>query len=78
LNLLILPKILFMKIRVSNMAKYFKKLSAKKEITSASVSFQGMQQMDRTVRSKNLTTDFLEEFKQAIRSGDHTLWRMWR
>jgi predicted DNA-binding ribbon-helix-helix protein len=66
-----------MKTRVSNLVKYFKKLSAKKEITSASVSFQSAQIVG-VVTPKSLATDFLDEFKEAIRSGDDTLWRMWR
>jgi hypothetical protein len=66
-----------MKTRVSNLVKYFKKLSAKKEISSASVSFQGAQ-IASVVTPKSLATDFLDEFKEAIRSGDDTLWRMWR
>lgn len=66
-----------MKARVSNLVKYFKKLSTKKEVSSASVSFQGVQTAS-IVRQKNLAKDFLDEFKDAIRSGDDTLWRMWR
>jgi len=66
-----------MKTRVSNLVKYFKKLSAKKEISSASVSFQAAQ-IASLVTPKSLATDFLDEFKEAIRSGDDTLWRMWR
>lgn len=66
-----------MKARVSNLVKYFKKLSIKKEVSSASVSFQGVQTAS-IVGQKNLAKDFLDEFKDAIRSGDDTLWRMWR
>lgn len=70
-------KFYFMKARVSNLIRYFKKLSAKKEVSSASVSFEGSQTAS-VVRPKNRATDFFEEFKEAIRSGDDPLWRMWR
>ncbi|MBE9597799.1 hypothetical protein [Pedobacter sp. MC2016-24] len=66
-----------MKTRVSNLIKYLKRISAKKEMISASVSFEGAQIVN-IVKPKNLAEDFLEEFKEAIRSGDDTLWRMWR
>lgn len=66
-----------MKTQLPNLKIYTEKLNARNTIILSTVGFQGPQTVD-LANPKGLVTDFLEEFKEAINSGDESLWRMWR
>ncbi|MET4141784.1 hypothetical protein [Pedobacter sp. UYP1] len=66
-----------MKTQHPNLKIYAEKLNTRNTIILSTVGFQGSQTVD-LANSKRLATDFLEEFKEAINSGDESLWRMWR
>lgn len=66
-----------MKTQLPNLKIYTEKLNTSNTIILSTIGFQGSQTVD-LANSKSLTMDFLEEFKEAINSGDESLWRMWR
>ena len=70
-------KLIFMKTQLPNLKIYAEKLNTRNTIVLSTVGFQGSQTVN-LANSKSLATDFLEEFKEAISSGDESLWRMWR
>lgn len=66
-----------MKNDVSNLIKHIKRLTGKKKIIPSSVGFEAVQS-NFTVRDKTFTTDFFQELKDAVSSGNDTIWRLWR
>lgn len=66
-----------MKTQLPNPEIYNEKLNTRNTIMLSTVGFKGSPTVD-LANSKSLATDFLEEFIEAISSGDESLWRMWR
>lgn len=70
-------KIFFMKIQIQNPSEYVKIQNTKNTLILSTVGFQNISAVAKP-KLKSAATDFFEEFKEAIRSGDESLWRMWR
>lgn len=66
-----------MKNELSNLIRQLKKLTRKKKIIPSSVRFETAQS-NYTVGDQRFTTDFFQELKEAVSSGNDTIWRLWR
>ena len=66
-----------MKTETLNRIKSQQKESGKHEITHSSVGFKNASRLTGT-GSAEAAPDLLKELKEAISSGDDSMWRMWR
>ena len=57
--------------------KHLKNLNLKQEIIHSSVSFQSKPSINSD-KPKEERSDLLFDLEEEIRSGDDTIWRMWR
>ena len=65
-----------MKNEVSNI-NHIRKIKQMRQVTHSSVDFQGIEK-DVGPQPKSSGKDFMQELKDAISSGDDSIWRMWR
>jgi hypothetical protein len=66
-----------MKTIALNHTKDTKNKTPKQAVTHSSVDFQDMKR-GLIGKAKERRTDFFQELKELIRSGDDSVWRMWR
>jgi hypothetical protein len=66
-----------MKTMALNQIKDTKNKNPKQAVTHSSVDFQDMKR-GLIDKAKSSGTDFFQELKELIRSGDDSVWRMWR
>ncbi|WP_316812146.1 hypothetical protein [Pedobacter heparinus] len=66
-----------MKNEVSNLINHIRKIKQMRQVTHSSVGFQGVEK-GTSAQPKSSAKDFMQELKDAISSGDDSIWRMWR